>query len=282
MGQLVFAAKVTHIPRMIMSEQPGPNHGCRADAIAGLREIAGRILQSRAETVVVLDTHWLSNAAYHVNAAERFEGVFTSSEFPTQLSDLSYAYTGDTALGQALAAKATEAGVLTVAHRKPHLGLEYGTLVPLHFMGLPREVRVVSVSGWCAFASIDESRRVGAAFRQAIEASGKRVAVLASGSLSHRIHDNQVVFDKPYEISDEFNRQVDLRVLELWQQGRWREFCAMLPTYAKACTGEGWMHDTAMLLGALGWDGYAGRAEVITPYFAASGTGQTNVVLPVN
>ncbi len=42
------------------------------------------------------------------------------------------------------------------------------------------------------------------------------------------------------------------------------------------------MHDTAMLLGALGWDGYQGRAEMVTPYFVASGTGQVNVVLPVS
>jgi 3,4-dihydroxyphenylacetate 2,3-dioxygenase len=36
-----------------------------------------------------------------------------------------------------------------------------------------------------------------------------------------------------------------------------------------------------MLLGALGWSDYDGQAEVITPYFGASGTGQINAVLPV-
>jgi 3,4-dihydroxyphenylacetate 2,3-dioxygenase len=41
------------------------------------------------------------------------------------------------------------------------------------------------------------------------------------------------------------------------------------------------MHDTAMLLGALGWSQYDGKAEVLTPYFAASGTGQINAVFPV-
>jgi 3,4-dihydroxyphenylacetate 2,3-dioxygenase len=41
------------------------------------------------------------------------------------------------------------------------------------------------------------------------------------------------------------------------------------------------MHDTAMLLGALGWSGYTGRAEVVTPYFGASGTGQINAIFPV-
>ena len=41
------------------------------------------------------------------------------------------------------------------------------------------------------------------------------------------------------------------------------------------------MHDTAMLLGALGWDGYTGRVEVLTLYFGSSGTGQINAIFPV-
>ena len=207
--------------------------------------------------------------------------MFTSSEFPTQIEAMDFDHVGNPQLAKALAQTATDNGVAMLAHERGTLGLEYGTLVPMHFMKLGRQVKVVSVSGWLAFATIEESRRVGAAIRQAIEAYPGKVAIVASGSLSHRIHDNAVVFDRPYEISDEFNRQCDLRALELWQAGRWTEFCAMLPSYAKACTGEGWMHDTAMLLGALGWDGYQGRAEVVTPYFVASGTGQVNVVLPV-
>jgi 3,4-dihydroxyphenylacetate 2,3-dioxygenase len=55
----------------------------------------------------------------------------------------------------------------------------------------------------------------------------------------------------------------------------------MLPEYAVKGHGEGFMHDTAMVLGALGWSAYDGKAEVVTPYFGSSGTGQINVVLPV-
>lgn len=51
--------------------------------------------------------------------------------------------------------------------------------------------------------------------------------------------------------------------------------------YNEKCWGEGGMHDTAMLLGALGWDRYRGKADIITPYFGSSGTGQINAVLPV-
>ncbi|MNR56470.1 3,4-dihydroxyphenylacetate 2,3-dioxygenase [compost metagenome] len=41
------------------------------------------------------------------------------------------------------------------------------------------------------------------------------------------------------------------------------------------------MHDTAMLLGALGWSKYDGNVEVLTPYFASSGTGQINAIFPI-
>jgi 3,4-dihydroxyphenylacetate 2,3-dioxygenase len=55
----------------------------------------------------------------------------------------------------------------------------------------------------------------------------------------------------------------------------------MLPLYNEKCWGEGGMHDTAMLLGALGWDRYDGKVEVVTPYFGSSGTGQINAIFPV-
>lgn len=74
---------------------------------------------------------------------------------------------------------------------------------------------------------------------------------------------------------------MDHRVVEMWKNGEWAEFCEMLPEYAEKCHGEGYMHDTAMLLGALGWDKYDGKAEIITPYFPSSGTGQINAVFPV-
>ena len=227
MGQIAFAAKVTHIPRMYLSQQPGPLFGCRQDAIDGLEAIGRRIRASGADTVLVLDTHWLSNAAYHINGGDEFQGVFTSSEFPTQLYELAYDHVGNPDLADRLAAAATARGVATIAHHKRSLGLEYGTLTPMHFMKLGRDVKVVSVSGWCAYSSIEESRSSGVAYREAIDASPYKVAVLASGSFSHRIHDNAQVLQRPYEISDEFFRQVDLRALELWQGAHWKEFNAM-------------------------------------------------------
>ena len=163
----------------------------------------------------------------------------------------------------------------------PTLQLQYGTLVPLRYMGIGESIRVVSIAGWMYDAELDESRTVGEAIAEAVADSDRRVAFLASGSLSHRIPPNAVVSDYLFRISRPFNEDVDHLVMAMWREGRTKEFLAMLPQYAEDCDGEGGMHDTAMLYGLLGWDSYAGRAEVVTDYFPSSGTGQCNVVFPV-
>jgi 3,4-dihydroxyphenylacetate 2,3-dioxygenase len=101
------------------------------------------------------------------------------------------------------------------------------------------------------------------------------VAVLASGSLSHKLVSNKEVGDNQWgAMGSEFNRQVDLRVLDLWTQRRYAEFVRMLPDYSTKCNGEALMADTHMMFGLLGWDQYAGETELLCPYFPSSGSGQ--------
>ena len=102
--------------------------------------------------------------------------------------------------------------------------------------------------------------------------------MLASGSLSHKLVSNSQVGDNQWEqVGSPFNLQVDLHVLQLWREGRFAEFVAMLPEYSTKCNGEALMADTHMLFGLLGWDRYRGRAEQLCDYFASSGSGQVNV-----
>lgn len=281
MGKLALAAKITHVPSMYLSELPGKHHGCREAAIEGHREIGRRARALGVDTIVVLDVHWLVNAGYHVNCNDRFSGIYTSNELPHFIKDMEYAYPGNPALGRLIAETATAEGVFTRAHEVASLELEYGTLVPMRYMNGDQHFKVVSVAGWCAWHKLEDSRRFGMALRHAIERSDASVAVLASGSLSHRFNDNGSPEEAMHQISAEFYRQVDLRVVELWKQGDFKTFTAMLPEYAELCRGEGNMHDTAMLLGLMGWDEYREPVEIVTPYFASSGTGQINCIFPV-
>ena len=279
MGKLALAAKVTHVPSMYLSEMPGKHQGCREAAIQGHREIGRRCRELDVDTMVVLDVHWLVNAGYHIKQRS-LRGLLHQQRAAAFHQDMRYAYRGDPELAAASPnAPTRRAG--TRAHEIGSLELEYGTLVPMRYMNGDDRFKVVSVAAWCAWHTLEDSRRFGAALRQAIEQSDSRVAVLASGSLSHRFNDNGSGEATMHEISREFFRQVDLRVVDLWRQGDWKTFCAMLPEYADLCVGEGGMHDTAMLLGLLGWDAYDQPAEIVTEYFASSGTGQLNAVFPV-
>ena len=266
MGKLALVGKITHVPSMYLSEGPGERQGTRQDAIDGHKEISRRCRELGVDTIVVFDTHWLVNANYHLNCAPHFRGLYTSNELPHFISNMPFEFPGNPALGQLLAKVCNEHGVETLAHHATTLAPEYGTLVPMRYMNADQHFKAISVS----------------AMRKAIEEHyDGTVAFFASGSLSHRFAQNGLAPEFAFKIWSPFLENLDRRVLEMWQAGEWKDFCEMLPEYASKGHGEGFMHDTAMLLGALGWSAYDGAAEIVTPYFGASGTGQLNAVFPV-
>ena len=283
MGTLALAAKITHVPSMYLSELPGPRQGTRQDAIDGHREIGRRCRELGVDTIVVFDTHWLVNANYHINCAPHWKGIYTSNELPHFISNLPYACPSNPELGRLLAKVCNEHGVETLAHDSTTLGPEYGTLVPMRYMNADEHFKVVSVSALCMAHYLNDSARLGWALREAVEKHyDGTVAFLASGSLSHRFAQNGLAPDFAFKVWSPFLERLDRDVVQMWQSGsQWADFCAMLPEYASKGHGEGFMHDTAMLLGALGWSAYDGQVEVITQYFGASGTGQINAIFPV-
>jgi 3,4-dihydroxyphenylacetate 2,3-dioxygenase len=282
MGKLALAAKITHVPSMYLSELEGPRKGSRQDAIDGHVEIGRRCRALGVDTIVVFDTHWLVNANYHVNCGPHFKGLYTSNELPHFITNLAYEFPGNPELGTVLAQVANELGVETLAHGRTTLAPEYGTLVPMRYMNADQHFKVVSVSALCQAHYLNDSARLGWALRQAVERHYHgTVAFLASGSLSHRFAQNGLAPEYAFKVWSPFLEALDRHVVEMWARGDWTTFCGMLPEYAAKGHGEGFMHDTAMLLGALGWSAYDGRVEVLTPYFGASGTGQINALFPV-
>lgn len=283
MGRVALAAKITHVPSMYLSEMPGPRQGSRADAIEGHREIARRCRAQGVDTLVVFDTHWLVNANYHVLCGAHYKGSYTSNELPHFIKNMAFESPGNPELGRLMSGVANEMGVETLAHDDTTLDPEYGTLVPLRYMNADQHFKVVSVSALCMAHYLNDSARLGWALRRAVEDHyDGTVAFLASGSLSHRFAQNGLAPEYAFKIWSPFLEMLDRRVVAMWEAGEWETFCAMLPEYAAKGHGEGFMHDTAMLLGALGWTEYDGCAEVLTPYFGASGTGQINAVFPVS
>ena len=282
MGKLALAAKITHVPSMYLSELEGPRKGSRQPAIDGHIEISRRCRALGVDTIVVFDTHWLVNEGYHINCAPHYKGVYTSNELPHFITNMAYEVPGNPELGRLLANVCTEQGVLTRAHDATSLALEYGTLVPMRYMNADQHFKAVAVSALCTSHYLNDSARLGWAIRRAIEDQyDGTVAILASGSLSHRFAQTGQTPDFAFRTWSPFLERLDNEVMRMWQAGEWADFCQMLPEYAAKGHGEGFMHDTAMLVGALGWSQYDGKVEVVTPHFGSSGTGQVNAIFPV-
>ncbi|EJS1434244.1 3,4-dihydroxyphenylacetate 2,3-dioxygenase, partial [Salmonella enterica] len=119
MGKLALAAKITHVPSMYLSEMPGKHFGCRQAAIDGHKEIGRRCRELGVDTIIVFDTHWLVNSAYHINCTDHFAGVYTSHELPHFIRDMRYEYDGNPELGNMIAEEACTAGVRAQAHNIP-------------------------------------------------------------------------------------------------------------------------------------------------------------------
>ncbi|MDT4863693.1 3,4-dihydroxyphenylacetate 2,3-dioxygenase [compost metagenome] len=152
----------------------------------------------------------------------------------------------------------------------------------MRYMNADQHFKAISVSALCTVHYLNDSARLGWAMRRAVEDHyDGTVAFLASGSLSHRFAQNGLAPEFAFKVWSPFLQHLDDEVVRMWQAGEWKDFCEMLPEYASKGHGEGFMHDTAMMMGVLGWSEYDGQAEVITPYFGASGTGQINAVFPV-
>lgn len=280
MGKIVQAAKITHVPSIWMSHTMPKYSGIRQSAIDGYARLRQDAIDREVDTFVVFDTHWITNQGFHLNAKPHHKGRFISHELPHMLADMEFDYQGDSELADCILDVMRDRGERALGHSQPDLGMEYGTLLPMHFIndGVNARVLPVAVN---QFSSIEENRIWGEAIAEGIRRSGRNVALFASGSFSHDFTPNERSVEGLNAVNGEFNKQMDLRVLDLWKSGAWGEFLELLPDYAAKCAGECAMNDTALLFGALGWKDYGGKIDIYTPYFGSSGTGQANISLSV-
>lgn len=277
MGELVLAAKITHVPSIWLSLQDGKHHGIRRPAEDALRELGRRAHERRVDTFVIADTHWLNSSGFHLNAKAVHSGSYASHELPHFIRDLPYTYPGDPELAGLIGDEIRAAGLKSLVHDIADLGLEYGTLVPMYLMNdTEPKIRVLPI-GCNMYSTIEENLTVGAAIARAVARTDRRVGFLASGSLSHAFPTNALTDKYLNRISSEFHAHMDHLVLDMWRDGRITEFLEMLPDYNLKCSGEAAMADTGMLFGILGANEYKGHGEQLCEYFPSTGTGQVVV-----
>jgi AmmeMemoRadiSam system protein A/AmmeMemoRadiSam system protein B len=179
-SSLVFAGIAPHPPIMVPEVGGDAIVEVRAsiDAMAALTE---RIIESKAETVVLISPH----APLEAVAFVAYDGPMLRGDFSMFRAS---AATVEAELDDELLTEITRAAeqqnLITLRIQKANL--DHGTAVPLYFLQRNGWTGKVVALGY-SFLSNEEHLRFGNCIRQAIATVKRPVAFIASGDLSHRL-----------------------------------------------------------------------------------------------
>ncbi len=182
MSGIVFGCVVPHPPIIV----PDIGRGGEGDISAtskAMETVTDRLARHRPDTALIISPH----GKYAAHAM----GILTA---PSSAGDLKVwgsrephqTYQNDLALVELIQQQAKKASVPVASIAKSGYELDHGVMVPLHF--LKRSLKGVSlVPLTFSWLPLETHFAFGKAIRTAAEASHKRVAIIASGDLSHRL-----------------------------------------------------------------------------------------------
>ncbi len=179
-SSLVFSAIAPHPPIMVPEVGRESIAGV-VHSIQAMAELTQRLIDSEAETVVLISPH----APLEADSFVAYEGPEVYGDFSHfNAPGTRFAVPVDeellSAIERAAAAKNYEVTIL------PEHDLDHGTAVPLYFLlqnGWHGKVVTLGYS----FLSNDDHLRFGSCIKSAVDQVGRRVAFIASGDLSHRL-----------------------------------------------------------------------------------------------
>ena len=227
MGSIVGAAIVSHHPGLMQCEEFRVLQGAGADSdlIPGYARLREKIATARPDVVIIFDSHWFTTGYHLVDGSARYEGTYISDEMPWYLHGVPYAYRGHPELALAIEEASRAQGGYNRVINNPHLGKQYATINLVKHLRLEQtDTPVLTVSS-CQNCDWPHFVRSGEAIAQAIQASGLRVVLLASGALSHKFNDitwtpkHPRIFHES-NVSRPENVESDKGAIALMQQGR--------------------------------------------------------------
>ena len=200
---IVAAYMVPH-PPMIVPQVGRGSEKQITKTIRAYEAVAAGIAGIRPETIIVTSPHAVLYADYfHISPGEEATGDFGRFRAP----EVRFAEKYDTELVKAICAlaKGKDFPAGTLGERDRHL--DHGTMVPLYFVKQQytgfRLVRV-GLSG----LSNAEHYEFGQIIRQAVEQTGRKAVLIASGDLSHKLQEYG-----PYGFAEE-GPEYDRRIMD--------------------------------------------------------------------
>jgi aromatic ring-opening dioxygenase LigB subunit len=239
-GGVFFAALMPHAPILIPDvgrEAPKP----AAASVDALKNVAARLANRPLDAVVVISPHSPRRlGTFGVWSGSRLCGNFAQFGAPQAAVDLP----NDTAFAAELKLQAGQVGLQT--WEIPVQTLDYGALVPLWYL---------VNAGWGRPAAVLSLRRpgergsgqLGRAIMGAAAKVGERIAVIASGDMSHRLTPNAPAGYDPRA------RDFDRRFIACLRRGAYHDLERFDPEL-QDLAGEDVLDSTIVALAAVSWE----------------------------
>jgi AmmeMemoRadiSam system protein A/AmmeMemoRadiSam system protein B len=169
-------------------------------SIQAMSQLTERIIESRAQTVVLISPHApLEADSFVAYSGTELHGDFSHFRAP----EAKFSVAVDSELLLAITTNAARENYSVTP--LPELDLDHGIAVPLYFLLRNGWQGKVVALGYC-FLSNEDHLRFGSCIRKAVDEVGRRVAFIASGDLSHRLKPNAPAGYNPS--AHDFDREV--------------------------------------------------------------------------
>lgn len=280
MGEVIGAGLVAHAPTIMMplAERLALNEGKEISLVPGLQRLRREVLDRlRPDTVIVFDAHWFTTVEFCISAQAVRAGLFTSDELPRGMRQVPYRMKGNPQLAQAIAEEATLAGARTTPIDDPFLPVHYPTININHYLDGGEEWLSVSC---CQTAETLDFLNVGLGVGRAVARSGRRVVLLASGSMSHRFWSLREL--PKHETSDPVNisrpeaRAADLQRLDWFYRGEHAKVIDTMGEFLQFAPEARFGH-YLMMASAIGGRDCRAPGVRFSDYENATGTSQVHV-----
>ncbi len=250
-GKGLLAAFIVPHPPLAVHEVGKGKENEIEPTLQAYRQVACEIAELKPDTIIVTSPHSILYADYfHISPGSGATGDF--GQFGAGQVKLSVSYDED--LAHAIEDLAWKEGIPAGMEGERDPKLDHGTMVPLYFVNQKyQDYKLIRIGLSGEPAAMHY--RLGQCIRKAAEASGKRVILIASGDLSHKLKESG-----PYGYAKE-GPEFDRQVTEAMQKGDFLAFLNFDPAFCEAAAECG-LGSFRIMAGA--WAGEAVTSELLS------------------
>lgn len=233
---LVFSCLVPH-PPIIVPEVGGLESKKVLNTVHALQQLEKDLYASKPEILIVISPHGtILPEAFSINLADSYYGDLAQFNAP----EVTMSFKGESGLAYRIKeANETSLPINLITETF----LDHGIVVPLYFLAQNLKNVTLIPIGYC-LKDLNLHYQFGQALKEQIQKSNKRVAVIASGDLSHCL-----TADAPGGYSPR-GKEFDKKLVQLIKENKVQEILKLDPDLIQEA-GECGLRSLVILLGVL-------------------------------